>query len=207
MCKESDATQQWKNILDRDILKGNINIITLYIAIYELLEDAVISKSKDFYTIIEFDEEAKKKYTENVLSLYDKTLCPKALEKRKDILSSLLWFKKNGAIDDNDITIFAKSKTLRNEVVHEMFNYIAEGTTQLVEQLALMYALFSKIEKWWILEIEIPISGDFPDLTENEQQGVMSGNMIVLEIIMDILANDSNIHFKEACERLGVPVR
>ena len=76
MYKESDATQQWKNILDRDILKGSINIITLFIAIYELLEDAVISKPKDFYTTIEFDEEAKKKYNDNVLSLYDNTLCP-----------------------------------------------------------------------------------------------------------------------------------
>lgn len=207
MCEEVDATQQWKNILDRDILKNSINIITLYIAIYELLEDAVISKPKDFYTIIEFDEEAKRKYTENVLSLYDKTQCPKVLEKRKDIVSSLLWFKKVGAIDENDITIFAESKTLRNEVVHEMFNYIAEGTTQLVEQLVQMYALFSKIEKWWILEIEIPIGGEFPDLTEEEQQGVMSGNMMVLDVIMDILANDSNMHYKEVCERLGVLIR
>lgn len=207
MYKESDATQQWKNILDRDILKGSINIIALFIAIYELLEDAVISKPKDFYTTIEFDEEAKKKYNDNVLSLYDNTLCPKVLEKRKDIVSSLLWLKKVGAIDDNDITIFADSKTLRNKIVHEMFNYIAEGTEQLIEQFVLMYALFSKIEKWWIIEIEIPISGDFPDITEEEQQGIMSGNMMVLEIIMDILANNSNIHFKEVCEKLGVPIR
>ena len=60
-----------------------------------------------------------------------------------------------------------------------------------------MYGVFCKIEKWWILEIEIPISGDFPNLTEEEANGAMSGYMVVLDAIIDILANDSNKNFKE----------
>ena len=60
--KEYDYIQQWKNILDTDVLRSNINLIAMYIMVYELLEDIIISKPKDFYTLIEFDEEAERKY-------------------------------------------------------------------------------------------------------------------------------------------------
>ena len=66
--KEYDYIQQWKNILDVDTLKGNVNLISMFITVYELLEDTIISRPKDFYTIIEFDEIAKRKYEEHVLS-------------------------------------------------------------------------------------------------------------------------------------------
>ena len=117
-----------------------------------------------------------------------------------------MWFKTSGAIDDNDIKVFADSRNLRNEIVHEMMATIIEGADKLVEQFALMYGLFCKIEKWWILEVEAPISGDFPNLSEEEANGAMSGYMVVLDTIIDILANDSNKNFKEVCEQLGVPV-
>ena len=207
MNSEENNTQSWKNILDKDILKGSINSISLFITVYELLEDTIISRPKDFYTIIEFDEDARKRYNDNVLSLYDNSVFPNINTRNKELVSSLIWFKNSGAIDENDINIFADSRTLRNKVTHEMLYTIAEGGEKLINQFALMYALFCKIEKWWILEIEVPISGQFPNLSEEEQQGVMSGNMVVLETIIDILANDSNVHFKEACENLGVPVK
>lgn len=71
-----DYIQQWKNILDKDILKGSVNIIALYITVYELLEDTIISRPKDFYTIVEFDDRAKQEYEQKVLALYDKEACP-----------------------------------------------------------------------------------------------------------------------------------
>lgn len=201
-----EMDKKWRNILDKDILKGSINMIALFITVYELLEDNIISKPKNFFTILECDEKAKQEYQKHVLSLYDKSACPGITSKNKELISSLIWFKNNGAIDNNDIKIFADSRSLRNKVTHEMIYAIADGGEQIVEQFALMYALFSKIEKWWIMEIEIPISGDIePDKIDQEE--VMSGHMIILEIILDILANDSNSHFKEACEKLGVEVK
>ena len=85
-----DYTQQWKNILDTEVLRGNINLIAMYIMVYELLEDIIISRPKDFYTIIEFDEEAQRKYDNSVLSLYDKKACPKINSKNKELISSLI---------------------------------------------------------------------------------------------------------------------
>lgn len=205
--KEYDYIKQWKNILDTDVLRGNINLIAMYIMVYELLEDTIISKPKDFYTLIEFDEEAQRKYKDYVLSLYDdKNACPKINTKNQALIASLIWFKTAGAIDDNDINIFAEARTLRNEVTHEMISTITVGTEKIVDQFALMYGLFCKIEKWWILEYEVPISSQYKP-EEIDEEGVMSGNMILLNVIIDILANNSNIHFKETCEKFGVRVK
>lgn len=198
---------QWKNIFDKDKLKGSVNIIALFITVYELLEDRIITYPKDFYTIVEFDEVAKRNYEKHVLSLYDKDACPKIKTRNKALIASLMWFKTGGAIDDNDINVFADSRNRRNEIVHEMLTTITEGADKLVEQFALMYGLFCKIEKWWILEVEVPISGEFPNLTEEDANGAMSGYMVVLDAIIDILANESNKNFKEVCEHLGVPVK
>ena len=74
--KEYDYIQQWKNILDTDVLRSNINLIAMYIMVYELLEDIIISKPKDFYTLIDFDEEVQRKYKKYVLSLYNKNAFP-----------------------------------------------------------------------------------------------------------------------------------
>lgn len=204
--KEYDYIQQWKNILYTDVLRGNINLIAMYIMVYELLEDIIISKPKDFYTLIEFDEEAQRNYKKHVLSLYDKNAFPKINTRNQALIASLIWFKTAGAIDDNDINTFAEARILRNEMTHEMISTVTEGTEKLDDLFVLMYRLFCKIEKWWILEYEVPISGQFKP-EEIDEDGVMSGNMVLLEVIIDILVNNSNVHFKEACEKFGVPVK
>lgn len=198
--------QQWKNIFDKDKLKDSVNMIALFVTVYELLEDRIKTYPKDFYTIVEFDAQAKKDYNDHVMSLYDEHACPGVPPRNKTLIASLNWLKTGGAIDENDIKIFTDSRTFRNKIVHEMLTTITEGGDGLYEQFVLMYGLFCKIEKWWILEVEVPISGEFPNLTAEEANGVMSGYMVVLDAIIDILANDSNKNFKEVCEQLGVPV-
>lgn len=202
-----EVDQQWKNLFDRDILKESVNIIALYITMYELLEDTLISRPKDFFTVIEYDDRAKQQYEEHVLSLYDKTACPGINTKNKELVASLLWFKKMEAIDDDDIQLFAALRTTRNEVTHQMLHAIAEGGSKYMMQLLALYNLFCKIERWWILEIEVPIEGEIPPDKEIKEDEVMSGNMIILNAVIDILANDSNANYKEVCEAIGVPVK
>ena len=202
-----EVDQQWKNLFDRDILKESVNIIALYITMYELLEDTLISRPKDFFTVIEYDERAKQQYEEHVLSLYDKSACPGISSKNKELIASLLWFKQKEAIDDDDMQMFANLRTTRNELTHKMMQAIADGGSKYMMQLMELYMLFCKIERWWILEMEVPIGGEIPPDCEIKEEDVMSGNMIVLNAMIDILANDSNANYKEVCEAIGVPVK
>lgn len=202
-----EVDQQWKNLFDKDILKESVNIIALYITMYELLEDTLISRPKDFFTVIEYDERAKQQYEEHVLSLYDKSACPGISSKNKELIASLLWFKQMKAIDDDDMQMFANLRTTRNELTHKMMQAIADGGSKYMMQLMELYMLFCKIERWWILEMEVPIGGEIPPDCEIKEEDVMSGNMIVLNAMIDILANDSNANYKEVCEAIGVPVK
>lgn len=202
-----EVDQQWKNLFDRDILKESVNIIALYITMYELLEDTLISRPKDFFTVLEYDERAKLQYEEHVLSLYDKSACPGIATKNKELIASLLWFKQMRAINDGDIQVFANLRTTRNELTHKMFQAIADGGSKYLMQLMELYKLFCKVERWWILEIEVPIDGDIPPDHEIKEDEVMSGNMIILNAMIDILANDSNANYKEVCVAIGVPVK
>lgn len=120
MKRDSDAAEQWRNILDTNVLKGNVNLIAMYITIYELLEDTIITRPKDFYTVIEFDESVQKRYKENVLSLYKKDAIQNINTRNKELIVSLIWFKNFKAVDENDIQVCADSRTLRNKVTHEM---------------------------------------------------------------------------------------
>ena len=202
-----EVDQQWKNLFDRDILRDSVNIIALYITLYELLEDTLISRPKDFFTVLEYDERARKQYEEQVLSLYDKSACLGIATKNKELIASLLWFKMMDAIDDDDIQIFADLRTTRNEVTHQMLHAIAEGGERYLIQLMELYKLFCKIERWLILEMEIPLGDEIPPDKEIKEEDVMSGNMIILNAMIDILANDSNANYKEVCEAIGVPVK
>lgn len=40
----------WKNILDEDILKTNINFAAIFVLNYECLKDFIISKIRGFYS-------------------------------------------------------------------------------------------------------------------------------------------------------------
>ena len=56
--------EQWKNVLDPKILKSNLEFIALYIALYERLEDTIISRIIDFYSVNKSDN---KRYHDKVL--------------------------------------------------------------------------------------------------------------------------------------------
>lgn len=197
-------TDQWKNVLDPRILKPNLEFISLYIALYEKLEDTIISRIKDFYTIIELDEE---KYNDRVLKLYDPKKCPKINRNSKYLISSLIWLLDENAITDNDILIISSLKTERNKLTHEMFDIITLGLPKDIHLRFLdMIKVFNKIEKWWIVEVEIPTSCDFEDVNEIDFDNVMSGNMCILQLILNITQNGSNKDFEEICKKLNIPV-
>lgn len=92
--------------------------------------------------------------------------------------------------------------------LYEMLKIIAGGLDEgFYEDFNRMYALFCKIERWWILENELPLNPDFDNCDkEIDEDGVMSGNMIVLSAMMDIVNTGSNKLYEEVCKKWGVEV-
>ena len=61
--------------------------------------------------------------------------------------------------------------------------------------------LYRKIDKWWINQIEIPISGeDIPDDYDSEQ--VCGGQALVLSMINDIIFDNNKEYYKNLLDEL-----
>lgn len=197
--------EEWTNILDPQILKSNLEFISLYIALYEKLEDVIISRVKDFYTVIELNDV---EYQNKVLNLYNPKKCSKINQQCKTLISSLIWLLEANAITDHDINIISNLKKERNKLTHEMFDFLTQGLPKDIHlRFSDMISVFNKIEKWWIVEVEIPTNCEFENIEDADLENVMSGHMLILQLILNIAAKGSNKDFEEICKQFNIPIK
>ena len=175
--------EKFLNILGEDRLKLNCNFASLYVLYYECLKDTLVDLPKTFFNQMEIKDgelsmRESNKYKKNV----------KQLDRHIEN-ASLKWFVNQGAVSEEEYSNFDKLRNFRNKLVHELLLYLTEGFTEdKVKYLVELITLYKKIEKWWINEIEIPISGNIHESYDSEN--VVSGQGLMLEIIQDVLLND-----------------
>ena len=183
----NDIWKSWERFLKPENLKANLIILSLFITSYEILKDSIIARIRNFYTN-GFNEKGW---------IIDKEYQTKVKSLNKSLLSaSLEWLKNMKAIDDNDIEEFNEIKKCRNELAHEIVNFITKGST--INPLPLfpkMINLLEKIEKWWILNVEIKLNPNLND-KEIDEKGIVPGPIIMLRVLMDIaLGNEKESRF------------
>lgn len=172
------------NVLDEKRLKPNIHFASLYVLYYECLKDSLIDLPKYFFcNHTEFKDEniivhESEEYKENVRKL------DAHIEN-----ASFKWFIMVGALSEEEYATFKKLRKFRNKIVHELIFCLSEGFSEdEVKYLVELIEIYRKIDKWWINEVEIPISGDIHGPYDSEN--VISGQGLILEIIQDILIDD-----------------
>ncbi len=78
---------------------------------------------------------------------------------------------------------------LRNVLSHELLGKLLEGLPENILDVYFdMIALFEKITKWWIMEIEVPTSPDFTPEQYDEiaWEGVTSVALEFIKMMTDI---------------------
>jgi hypothetical protein len=173
-----ETTESWERFLDPAILRTNLITTSIYIAAYELLSDAIVDRIRDFF-FRGFDEAGAiitdTKYQVDVLS-----------KNRSPVYASLQWLKESKAIDDSDMASFEQVKKCRNMIAHEMIRMAAEGLpSEWSDRFKDMVTLLDKIEKWWIINFEIPINSDF-DGQEIDANEIVPGRIAGLRMMLDI---------------------
>ncbi len=174
---KNNVDLSWERFLNPETLRTNLIAASIFITAFEMLKDSIIGHIRDFFThgfsengwIISAD------YKNKVLSL-----------NKSPLYASLEWLKSMNAIDDKDIEEFNEIKDCRNEIVHEMASFISEGTK--IDPLPLfprMTRLLDKVEKWWIVNVEIPTSPD-PIEHEIDEDGIIPGPIMTLRLLIDI---------------------
>lgn len=176
---EIDIKHIIENISDKEILKDNLSFFAFYIALYENFADMVEERIKGF-----FCNENKQRKDGTYKYIYSQKYKDAIVEKRvdekenKDILkASMLWLKDQGAINDEDYSFFLQAKELRNMFAHQLIDVIFRGATEQEFRIFIdLFALYKKIDQWWINEIEIPCMGEYlpGSYDENDVGSVVS---------------------------------
>lgn len=179
---DEQIRKSWENFLNPEVLRPNLIMASLYIAAFEMLKDTIVERIRDFY-ITGFDKSIEKdggwlvdpRYQSDVLS-----------RNRSPVYASLDWLKESGAVDDQDIATFERTKECRNELVHRIFRMLSDGLpADLPERFADIIALLDKIERWWIVNVEIPVNPDF-DHQQIDEARIMPGRIMGLRALLDI---------------------
>lgn len=174
---KKNVQEEWERFLTPSILRSNMIIASVYVTAFEILKNSIVERISDFFWVgwNEGEDIIDPKYKSDVLS-----------RNRSPVFASLKWLKDMEAIDETDITTFSKVKDVRNKLAHEITKLLAEGLpSELPECLSDIISLLDKIEKWWIVNVEIPTNPDFDgvDIDENE---IIAGPIANLKMMIDI---------------------
>ncbi len=186
----------WNNILNEDVLKFNINFAALFVLNFECLKDYIITQPRTFYS--------------DVLIKDGELCCEETEEYKKEVRSleknienaSLRWFMNTDAITEEDYNLYQELRERRNDITHELLKNLNNGFNETDAKLYVkLLELYQKIDKWWINEIEIPISGEvLPDEYDSEQ--VLGGQAMILSIINDIIFDNNKERYKNLLDEL-----
>lgn len=142
-----------------------------------MFKDRVIEKPEIFFSN-GFDQDGL---------ILDESYKLEVLSKNKSRLyASLLWFKEMGAVEDADIEAFDAIRIHRNEVTHEILDFLSNAKRNLdVTKFENLISLLDKIEKWWLVYFEMAINPDMVPEKGNVDD-VIPGPMLSLRLMLDI---------------------
>lgn len=177
----NESARKWEEFLSPEVLRTKLITASMFLAAFELLKDSIINRVEGFYTI-GFDEsgvEVSSGYSMEVLAL-----------NKSRLYASILWLKKQDAINEDDLVAFEGLRVCRNNVAHELQRIIG-GNLELafVERFPVLIALLRKIEVWWIVNFEIPANADF-DGAEIDEPGIVPGAVLMTQLMCEIALGD-----------------
>ena len=181
----TDSFIRWKEFLNPETLRQRMLAASLFLVAHELLQSAVKCRLRDFF-LIGFDERELKyspAYEEKVLSLDPKG--------KKDVWrASLAWLEQMSAIDQNDKDQIKECTGARNIFAHELAEIIAGRKKPDFERLfPILVNLIVKIDKWWVVNVELDTDPDF-DGVEIATAQIVTGSQLMLSIIHQAAVGD-----------------
>jgi hypothetical protein len=192
---DEQLRQSWERFLNPDTLRSNLIIASIFLAAYEILKQSIVERIRNFYST-GFDSSGvmiDSKYEAEVLS-----------KNRSPVYASLAWLKESEAIDDADVAAFDAIRQTRNKIAHEITQMLTEGLPDdCLSRFQEMVNLLAKIEKWWIVNVEISTNPDF-DGKEIDENGIMAGPVIIIRLLLDIALGseqDSRYYFNAFFKR------
>jgi hypothetical protein len=177
-------------------IKKNLVVASLFVTTYEILRASIVDKPKGFLNLAQgFTLDGTEpltysaEYRKEVVGL----VIPEISQKKgefHDFYASCLWFQNLEAITEDDVKDIQAIRKHRNMIAHEPVKLLIDDTTDIsIDLLKKAQALLNKIDKWWILEIEIPASGEYTADHNITESDVESGMTLLLNYFMEIASD------------------
>lgn len=179
------------------LIKRNLLVASLFITSFEMLKSSIQDRIKFFLSDVAYNGECEMidvisdDYRREILD----RVIPNINKKNHNHLfySSCLWLKDMNAITQNDIDELQKIRKERNTIAHEPLKLLIDDNINInIELLKKSQELLSKIEKWWLINIEMDISPGL-DGVNIDTDDVKSGITILLNYFMEIADSEINI--------------
>jgi hypothetical protein len=175
---KTDTRESWLKFLNPDSLRSNLISASLYLAAYEILRSSVIDQIRSFFTFGWSADEGDKvdpRYEAEVVSLA-----------KSPLRASALWLLQQGIIDGDNLSTLDRVREHRNNIAHNLSKFVSSADAHVdVALFQAIYELVTKIDRWWIAEVEIPTNPDY-DEREIDYDGIQSSNMIFLRVLVEI---------------------
>src|SRR5690606_27117799 len=175
---EPEMEEQHK-FLDHDLIRSNLVLSALYLTAYEVLKGSIITNILDFFAT-EVGADGR--------SIPSEQYKIEVKEAHKDLLyASCLWLLRNEAITEQDVVDIRRIREHRNQVAHELPSILIEKDLNIEFGLFLrMRELLEKIEKWWVINVDIPANPDF-DGKEVDEGEIQTGRVLIIDHVVSVV--------------------
>lgn len=183
----TDTADQWEAFLNPDVIRPKLISAGLFLVGHEMLLDSIKRHPIDFFAD-HWDIKGpapSPKYKKEILDRDPKG-------KRDPLRGSIAWLLMMEAINEEDVAAIRTVTDARNEVAHEMTAMVS-GTMppSFAEHFASLMALVQKIEKWWIINVELPTNPDY-DGADIDEDGIISGPSWVMQMLAQVALGEGD---------------
>ena len=187
-----------KKLTDPATIKKNLVVASLFVTAFEMLRSSIEEKIKGLLCeVTGFDK--KGGIATKVTPAYREAILDREIaevtNKKSDFqvfYASCLWFQDMEAITEDDVTDLQAIRQHRNLIAHHPVRLLIDDAVDVnLELLKKAHHLLSKIDKWWILEIEVPISGEYDASHGIDESEVDSGMSLLLNYFVEVAAEET----------------
>lgn len=175
----SDHFEKWRAFLKPENLKGNLISCALYIAVFESFKDYLVDNLKGFF-INGFNQQGDIVDAQYKAAVLAKNSSP--------IIASLMFLQEMQAVNEKDIELFHTLRKYRNMLAHKMIDFVYEAAfDKYWDNLYALMEMRIKIEKWWVWNVDIPVTGAYKATDNVKEDDIVTGSQLFNKILLDIL--------------------
>lgn len=181
----ADTMNAWAAFLNPEIVRPKLIAAGLFLLGHEMLIDTIKKHPLDFFSNhwTADGPVPSARYKAEVLALDPKG-------KNDPLRGSIAWLRQEDVITTDDEAAIRVVTDARNKIAHEMTTMFSSPMLPgFIEHFATLLRLSQKIEKWWIVNVELPTNPDY-DGAEIDEDGILSGPSWVMQLLTQVALGD-----------------